>query len=228
MAYDSKTTTITLGEEPDFMADSGLFFVDVLRKEAARPGAPEALRKDWEILETWLGCAGRPLGPADNEEISAAWRSYCAVGVAPCKKLQPVFDSLHNRFKESGIGIGVNKPPTEVMDVFDRLLATDAEIRQKKQEDWDAERKNLEPLLRGLNGNQKPNWWRNKSGAFRKWVFLSFVWAVGVVFFVGIFDPFNNGAWTYMDDDEYLQMFTVMALPLLVGILVYMYNKFVK
>ena len=74
MAYDSETMTITVGEESAFIVDSGLFFIDILRKEANATGAPESLRKDWMILENWLGCAGKPLGAAENENISAAWR----------------------------------------------------------------------------------------------------------------------------------------------------------
>lgn len=228
MAYDPDPKMITASDESVLMLNSGLFFVDILRKEAAQPNAPEALREDWKVIEVWLGSAGRPLSSEDNEKISAAWHCYFAVGVAPSRKLQPVFDSFHTKFKESGICIGANKPPTEVMDVFDRLLATDTEIKQKKKQDWDAARKKFKPLLKGVSTNKETNWWRTKSTAFRKWAFLSLVWAISVVFFVGIFDPFDNGAWRYMDDEEYIQMFTVMILPLLGGFLLHIYIKFVR
>ncbi|HET7396853.1 MAG TPA: hypothetical protein VFK12_10495 [Gammaproteobacteria bacterium] len=228
MTYDPDTMTITIGEYSDFMSDSGAFFIDVFRREAAAPNAPEALRNDWEILENWLGCAGRPLSTEDNTRISAAWRSYLAIGVAPSRNLQPQFDLFHEQYTKSGVDIEASKPPSEVMDVFDRLLATDAEIRKKKKEDWDAERKKLEPLLKGLGAKKNVGWWRRKSKAFRLWAFVSLIWAVGVVLFVAVFDPFHNGSWNYMDDDEFLEMFTVMALPVFAGVLFRIYKKFVE
>ena len=93
------------------------------------------------------------------------------------------------------------------------------------------ERKKLEPLLRGLRAKKQANWWRQKSKAFRLWVVISLIWAVGVVIFVGIFDPFNNGwgyIWSNMSEEEFLKMLTVMVLPVLARVLFLAYRKFVE
>lgn len=92
MGYDSDTKTIMLGPGSDFMADSGVHFVHVHRDIALKKDAPEAIRRDWSILQDWLGCAGRPLNEIDDENIRLAWMGYYAVGLAPSFNLQPAFD----------------------------------------------------------------------------------------------------------------------------------------
>lgn len=228
MAYDSQTRTITVDEGSEFILDSGHFFVDMLRKQALSSDAPEQMRSDWKILENWLGCAGRELSVQDGERIRAGWKAYFGLGLAPSRELQPLFDSVHEQYERDGVDYKSSKPPTEVMDVFDRMLAKDADIRAKKREDWDSEKKRLEPLLQGLRSGSEVSWWRRKSENFRRWLFVSAFWAVAVLLFVVIFDPFNNGDWRYMDDDEYVQMFTIMVIPFLAGVLRYLYSKWVK
>lgn len=72
-------------------------------------------------------------------------------------------------------------------------------------------------------------WWRRRSKEFRLWCFGSTAWATAVLLFVVGLDPFNNGSWDYMDDDEYFQMFFWMLVPpLFIGIARYSYEKWIK
>jgi hypothetical protein len=63
----------------------------------------------------------------------------------------------------------------------------------------------------------------------RLWVFGSGYWIVGVLLYVIIADPYNNGSWSYMDRDEYFQMFLVMlAPPLFIGSAKHIYENYIK
>jgi len=63
----------------------------------------------------------------------------------------------------------------------------------------------------------------------RLWFFGSGFWVVGVLLYVIIIDPYNNGSWRYMDDDEYFHMFLVMLIPpLFVGSAKHVYEKYIK
>jgi hypothetical protein len=73
----------------------------------------------------------------------------------------------------------------------------------------------------------RPNWWRRRSHNFRRWIFGSVIWVVFVFLFVAIFDPFTNGSWYYMEDDEYNKMFFTMSIPWIAGGIKYLYEKFV-
>jgi hypothetical protein len=147
MAYDSETNRISVDKDSDFMADSGAFFINTLKRMAEETNAPSSLRNDWKVIEGWLGCAGRELTNDDSEKIGKAWRAYLAVGVAPSDKLQPVFTSFSNQCQQEGLAHVAKKPPTEVMDVFDRLLATETEIKVKRARDFDNVRKRFKAVL---------------------------------------------------------------------------------
>lgn len=63
----------------------------------------------------------------------------------------------------------------------------------------------------------------------RLWVFGSGFWIVGVFLYVLIIDPYDNGSWKYMDDDEYFHMFLVMLIPpFFVGAAKHIYEKYIK
>lgn len=229
MAYDRKTHTITVGKESDFLMDSGIAFIDELKMDSQHENAPSSLVNDWKIIEKWLGCFDRELNNEDSDKIGKAWRAYIAIGLAPSEKLQPVFTNFSNQYHKDGHSSLLDKPPSEVMDVFDRLLATDDQIKKKRERDWSSERKKLESILNNRSAHKRgASWWRSQSKSFRIWAFGSMVWIVFVLLFVLIFDPFNNDAWGYMDDDEYLKMFFVMTIPLLAGGIKYAYDRIVK
>lgn len=114
------------------------------------------------------------------------------------------------------------------MDVFDRLLATEDAIAAKRKQDLDNEQKRFEAVLGKVAPRKESSWWRSKSKGFRVWAFGSGVWAFLVLVFFVVFDPHNYGSWKYMSDRDYLQMFFIMSIPLLVGGIKFLYEKFVK
>ena len=229
MSYDAKTKTITVNQDSDFIVDSGYYFVDTLRKLAFTSNAPPQIKSDWQVIAAWLDNEGQEgLSDHDGELIGTAWKAYLGAGIAPSRELQPLFDSVHEQYKRDGVEYDSAKPPVEVKRVFDRLLATEAEIRANSKNDRNAEKDRSEPPLKSLQSEGKKSWWRRQSRNFRRWAFVSVAWPIAVFFFVAIFDPFNNGSWRYMDDEEYIQMFTVMAVPFLTGIVSHLYTKWVK
>ena len=150
MAFDKDTNTITLGENSDFLVDSGVFFMHMLQKTALAGDAPAEQLEDWQVIEKWLGCKGGNITPVEEEKIGKGWKAYLAIGLAPSFKLQEAFDFYEKQYKEADYSFKEDKPPTEVMDVFDRLLATDKEISAKKNHDWAEEKKKFEAILKKL------------------------------------------------------------------------------
>ena len=225
MVYDPKTNTITLGADSEFLADSGVSWVHRIRKMAQAPNTPARIKDDWRILERWLGCTARDLTNDDDQKIARAWTKYYAIGVAPSKKLQGTFDFMREKYKNDAVVRSTERPPSEVMDVFDRLSATDKEIKEKQAEDMEAERKRFAAVLgnerRGFGG-----WWRSRSRLFRLWVFGSVVWGALVLLVAAIFDPFDR---EYADEPQvWAKIIFILALPLVGGALKYAYDRLVK
>jgi len=172
MAYDRNTHTITVGKESEILVDLGASYIDELRIDSHRDNAPSSLVIDWKIIEEWLDCFGRELNSQDNEKISKAWRAYFAIGRAPSEKLQPLFMYYSNQYKKDGRTYSSDKPPAEVMHVFDHLLATDDEIKKKRESDWSSEKRNLESILNKVAARKSASWWRSQSKVFRMWAFV--------------------------------------------------------
>jgi hypothetical protein len=154
MGYDSDTETITVGPGSDFMADSGVHFVHVHRDIALKKDAPEGIRRDWATLQDWLGCAGRPLNETDDENIRLAWMGYYAVGLAPSFNLQPAFDMFATQHDVTAYK--KHKPPTAIMDVFDRMQASDADIAKKRAHDIAAAKSDFKAKLAPLQKQSSP------------------------------------------------------------------------
>ena len=153
MGYDPKSRTITIDPGSEFVADSGVHFVHVHGDIARKANAPEAIKRDWEIIEDWLGCSGRDLSADDDERIRLAWMGYYAVGLAPSFELQPAFDlfaTSHDvkTFRQ-------HKPPTAVMDVFDRMLAKDENIAKKRAHDIEQEKEKMQTAMSALGRGAK-------------------------------------------------------------------------
>jgi len=56
-------------------------------------------------------------------------------------------------------------------------------------------------------------WWRSRTKLFRAWAFFSLMWAVLVFLCVLWFDPFDYGSWSYINDEEFFHMLTLMVVP---------------
>lgn len=133
MSFDPKTNTITLRDDADISADTGSFFLKVLRDLAAKPSASEGLVRDWKVVEAWLRCEGRELSETDYEVFGVTFRSYLARGVAPSVELEPAFKEFSQLAKAEAWQI-VPVPP-ELAPVFKRMLASHHQIQQKRAND---------------------------------------------------------------------------------------------
>jgi hypothetical protein len=184
MAFDKDTNTITLSENSDFLLDSGVFFIHMLRKTALAGDAPTGQLENWQVIERWLGCKGGNITSVEEDKIGKGWKAYLAIGPAPSFKLQDAFDFYEKQYKESGYSFKDDKPPTEVMDVFDRLLATDKEITAKKNHDWAEEKKKWEAVLKKLPKKKLTFAQRISSLSKNSRVFIaaSVAWFIWVVF----------------------------------------------
>lgn len=156
MAFDPKNNTISVGEGEDFSADSGQFFVLTLKKLSEDPSFAHdhRLKSDWRVIEEWLGCGDGNLSESDLDKIGRAWKAYTAIGLAPSEKLQDSFDLQSQMYKKQGYSFEKDKAPKAVMDVFDRLLATDEEIATKQKTTIEVETLNFKNLLRDVKPSQ--------------------------------------------------------------------------
>lgn len=159
----------------DFLVFSGFQFVSELRQDAYTSGVSEQIIKDWKTIENWLGCENRPLSQQDKDRIGRAWKSYCGVGIAPSINLQPAFNSFHKQAKnERWETVSV---PSLVRDVFDRLLATESEIAEKKR----SEQQMLKKALEDRKSKPKLSS-RFLSKQRRIWIVGLVIWSAYVIF----------------------------------------------
>lgn len=157
MSYDPKTRTITVEEgdsEIQFLADSGKYFVSTIREMALSEGTEE-IKPIWNVLEDWLECSGRTLNETDLDKIERAWKAYISIGLAPSHRLQEAFDSFSNIRRAEGYDFKHDKPPTKVMDAFDKMLATDNEIAEKSKADVEKEAEEFSKIFRKFRSNAR-------------------------------------------------------------------------
>lgn len=115
----------------DYLAGLGFQTVCLLKTLSKGSNAPPGIAKDWKTLEEWLGCEGRELNQQDKDRIGRAYKSYYAIGIAPSLSLQPTFDQYRQQAKREKWEIV--SIPSVVREVFDRQLATDKELEEKKK-----------------------------------------------------------------------------------------------
>ena len=125
-------------QEASAFVDAGVFYVKTLADMASKPNASVAVQTDWVVIQSWLGAQGSPLTPEELDRFRVGWKAYIAQGVAPSLKLQRTFETISRALRVSDPDCHQHKPPIVVMDAFDRLLASDAEIRDKRLRDSEA------------------------------------------------------------------------------------------
>jgi hypothetical protein len=106
---------------------------------------PESEVQGLRTLFNWLGQEIGDLNPASIEKIKIASLAYVSIGLGPSFETQGVFDIFHAmpEAKERA----KLKPPTEVMDFFDRLFASEAEIKEKREHDFSIERARIKKVF---------------------------------------------------------------------------------
>ena len=139
---------MTLLENADlttYLHESGHFYFEVLRDLASQADAPKSIRDDMLTLlrfvgvdkdtkpltlDTWnkMSIAERRVG---HEKVADAFERYLFEGKAPSLELRALFRNIFKWFKDVYTSLAGKDVPisNEVRSVFDRLLATEEEIK---------------------------------------------------------------------------------------------------
>jgi GGDEF domain-containing protein len=135
---DMTTREIGILKDADlstFIHEISHSWLEELKLDASRPDAPEQLKNDWATISKWLGTTNGEISREMHEQFARSGESYLMEGKAPSAELQPIFQ----RFKSwltsiyktlSGLNVKMND---DVRGVFDRLLASESEIKQARQ-----------------------------------------------------------------------------------------------
>ena len=207
-------------QEASAFVDAGVFYVKTLADMANKPNAAVSARADWMVIRSWLGAQGSALTPDELDRFRLGWKAYIAQGVAPSLKLKRTFETISRTLRVSDPDCHQHKPPIVVMDAFDRLLASDAEIREKRSTNAQATEE-LDSTLRAaiaegriaaekeaLSNAPKldSDWWmhdnpastdpsaqwrRDSSAEGRMWGLIAVVWFVLAWAGGALFDPFE-------------------------------------
>ena len=219
------TRVITISNDTDFLRQIGPHFVDELRADASDSAAPDQLKRDWSTLANWLGYNVGDLTTVQRHKVEKAWMAYLSAGLAPSLEMQSAFSSYKELLKSIDIA---DRAPTEVMDVFDRLLATDTQIEKKRAADIKELKAQLEPLFDKPNRQRPEPWWWRQSPLVRRWIFASAVWAALMFVYFGFFDPFDTGGWDRANDEEKIRFYLIVLAPVAAGTVYYAYRKWVR
>ncbi len=127
--------TIDLFKKADassIVHETGHVFFNMLKDLSSRKDAPQGVIDDYNTLRDWVGAEqGADLTEAQKEQLARGFEAYLREGVAPSKKLTKAFKTfrkwLTQVYRNAKEQLGVELTP-EVRDVFDRMLATEAEV----------------------------------------------------------------------------------------------------
>lgn len=150
------STKISLFEGHDrssFMHETGHFLLEMMHDLGDRADAPAALKGDLTSIRDWLGAKDtEKLTREQHEQFAEGWETYLMKGQAPSTGLRAAFARLTKWLTEIYKSIANRvQLPQAVHDVMDRLIATESEIKEARQEE-------APPLFDDqatFNGNEK-------------------------------------------------------------------------
>lgn len=128
-------------DQSTFLHETGHLWLEQLRADAMDEAAPDALKDDWQTVQDWFAANGHPL--ADGEipvEAHEMWargvERYLMEGKAPTPLLRKAFEQFKSWLVAIYRTVDRLKAPItpEIRGVMDRLIATDEEIEQARQE----------------------------------------------------------------------------------------------
>lgn len=151
-------TLMQSANESTFIHESGHYFLDVLTDVAMKENAPAQVKSDVQTLMDWFGVKDleewRSLSideqRAAHEQFARGFEQYLREGEAPSSALEKVFKAFKDwltKIYKSSEELQVEISP-EVRAVYDRLLATDEQIRAKREAEapaFDLDMKPIEP-----------------------------------------------------------------------------------
>lgn len=138
--YTSTHTIINLFEKADLssmMHEAGHFFLETLNALAADPDAPQAIRDDMAAVRKYLGVEdGQSFTEDQHETFARSFEAYLMEGKAPSLELADVFARVKEwlvRIYRDIRGLNVKLSP-QIREVFDRMLASEAEIAAARED----------------------------------------------------------------------------------------------
>ena len=141
-SYDPVRKVISLFEQANYstlLHESGHAFVHIMEQLSKRDDAPARITENYQAMLDWVGATNasdldrRVNGEAaveKQERLARAFEAYLREGKAPSAKLQSAFSQFKEWLKkiyENMMKLNVTMDD-EIRTVFDRMLATDAEI----------------------------------------------------------------------------------------------------
>lgn len=118
--------------ESTFFHETGHFLYRILEDVASSENATERIRADHAALRDWVGAeSGQDLTRAQQERIARGFEAYLMEGKAPSLALRNAFYRLKQwlvKIYQHATALDAELTPA-VRKVFDRLLASEAEIR---------------------------------------------------------------------------------------------------
>lgn len=131
---DGAQSVINLFESADlssFFHEAGHFFLETLNALAADPEAPQAIRDDMAAVRKHLEAEdGKPFTEDQHETFARSFEAYLMEGKSPSLELADVFARVKEwlvRIYRDIRGLNVKLSP-QIREVFDRMLASEAEI----------------------------------------------------------------------------------------------------
>ena len=137
-------TLLQSADESTFVHESGHYFLDVLTDIGSRERVPKQVKDDIQTIMDWFGVKDleewNSLSFEEkrqyHEKFARGFEQYLREGRAPSSTLEKVFKSFKDwlmKIYKSAEELDVELSP-EVRSVYDRLLATDEQIKQRKAE----------------------------------------------------------------------------------------------
>ena len=143
---DPNNLQIKLFEGQDLstlLHESGHMFVFMLEKMSALPGASQRIQDNYKAMLDWVGAESAAdlnlningeAARQKQEKLAEAFEAYLKEGKAPSTKLKAAFaqfaqwlKQIYTKFRNLGTEID-----PEISQIFDRMLATDAQIAEMK------------------------------------------------------------------------------------------------
>lgn len=119
-----------------FLHESGHFYLEVLGDLAGQPDAPQQIKDDYAQILKWFGVDAREgIKTEHHEKFARGFEAYLMEGKAPNLELQGLFSRFQawlTQIYRAITALDVTLSD-EVRGVFDRLVATDEEIRASNE-----------------------------------------------------------------------------------------------
>lgn len=125
-----------------FLHETGHLWLEELKFDATRENAPDALKADWETVKAWFAANGHAVAddgtiPVEAHELWARGvERYTMEGKAPSSALRRAFDAFRSWLLSIYQVVDRLRSPItpEVREVMDRMIATDEELAQAREE----------------------------------------------------------------------------------------------